>query len=106
VAKIFANEDSCLRLVSAVVMEISERFYRNFFINSDNGRFSSRVVNTFSLEATSIKLEKADLDIRLYLKPKMPLMPAENPLPPRGDMHEHFESDNVLPEVIPNSKNN
>ncbi len=82
------------------------RFYRNFFINSDNGRFSSRVINTFSFEATSIKLEKAGLDIRLYLKPKMPLIPAENPLPPRGDMHEHFESDNVLPEVIPNSKNN
>jgi transposase-like protein len=26
VARIFANEDSCLRLVSAVVMEISEQW--------------------------------------------------------------------------------
>ncbi len=26
VAKIFANEDSCLRLVTAVVMEISEQW--------------------------------------------------------------------------------
>ncbi|VVH57122.1 hypothetical protein BSPCLSOX_899 [uncultured Gammaproteobacteria bacterium] len=66
------------------------RFYRNFLIKSDNGRFSLRVVNTFSLETTSIKLEKTGLDVRLYLKPKMPLIPAEKPLPPRGDMHEHF----------------
>jgi hypothetical protein len=49
------------------------RFYRNFLIKSDNGRFSLRVANTFSLEITSIKLKRAGSDIRLHLKPKMPL---------------------------------
>jgi hypothetical protein len=29
-------------------------------------------------------------DIRLYLEPKMPLISADEPLPPRGDMHEYF----------------
>ncbi|CAC9542485.1 hypothetical protein [uncultured Gammaproteobacteria bacterium] len=66
------------------------RFYRNFLIKSDNGRFSLRVANTFSLEITSIKLKRAGSDIRLHLKPKMPLISVEEPLPPRGDMHEYF----------------
>jgi hypothetical protein len=33
------------------------KFYRNFLTKSDNGRFSLRVANTFSLETTSIKLK-------------------------------------------------
>ncbi|CAC9656721.1 RHS repeat-associated core domain-containing protein [bacterium endosymbiont of Bathymodiolus sp. 5 South] len=66
------------------------KFYRNFLTKSDNGRFSLRVANTFSLETTSIKLKNNGDDIRLYLEPKMPLISADEPLPPRGDMHEYF----------------
>jgi hypothetical protein len=50
------------------------RFYRNFLIESDNGRPSLRLANTFSLEIISIKLESIDNNIRLHLKPKMPLI--------------------------------
>jgi hypothetical protein len=46
---------------------------------------------TFSLKTTSIKLENNGDDIRLYLKPKMPLISAEEPLPPRGDMHQYHK---------------
>jgi hypothetical protein len=46
------------------------RFYRNFLIESDNGRPSLRLANTFSIEITSIKLESIDNNIRLHLKPK------------------------------------
>jgi hypothetical protein len=56
------------------------KFYRNFLKNSDNGRFSLKVTNTFSLKTTSIKLKNNGDDIRLYLKPKMPLISAEEPL--------------------------
>ncbi|CAC9461735.1 hypothetical protein [uncultured Gammaproteobacteria bacterium] len=63
-------------------------FYRNFLIESDNGRSSLRIANTFSLKVVSIQL-KDSYDIGLYLKPKMPLISAEKPLPPRGDMHEY-----------------
>jgi hypothetical protein len=35
----------------------------------------------------SIKLKNNGDDIRLYLEPKMPLISADDPLPPRGDMH-------------------
>jgi RHS repeat-associated protein len=66
------------------------RFYNNFLRNSDNGRSSSRITNTFSLEVTSIKLKSIGNDIRLHLKSKMPLISADEPLPPRGDMHEYF----------------
>ena len=66
------------------------RFYNNFLRNSDNGRSSLRITNTFSLEVTSIKLKSIGNDIRLHLKPKMPLISTEEPLPPRGDMHEYF----------------
>jgi RHS repeat-associated protein len=69
------------------------KFYRNFLTKSDNGRFSLRVANTFSLETTSIKLKNNGDDIRLYLEPKMPLISADEPLPPRGDMHEYFAPD-------------
>ncbi|CAC9466786.1 hypothetical protein [uncultured Gammaproteobacteria bacterium] len=62
------------------------KFYRNFLIKSDNGRSSLRIANTFSLEVSSIELEDADNNIRLHLKPKMPLISAKAPLPPRGDM--------------------
>jgi hypothetical protein len=40
------------------------RFYRNFLIESDNGRPSLRLANTFSLEIISIKLESIDNNIR------------------------------------------
>jgi hypothetical protein len=43
------------------------KFYRNFLKNSDNGRFSLEVTNTFSLKTTSIKLKNNGDDIRLYL---------------------------------------
>jgi hypothetical protein len=66
------------------------RFYNNFLRNSDNGRSSLRITNTFSLEVTSIKLKSIGNDIRLHLKSKMPLISADEPLPPRGDMHEYF----------------
>ncbi|VVH60032.1 Putative insecticidal toxin complex [uncultured Gammaproteobacteria bacterium] len=75
------------------------RFYRNFLIESDNGRPSLRLANTFSLEITSIKLESIDNNIRLHLKPKMPLISAEEPLPPRGDMHEYFAPASRLTKI-------
>jgi hypothetical protein len=59
-------------------------FYRNFLIKSDNGRSSLRISNTFSLKVASVELEAMGNNIRLYLKPKMPLISAEEPLPPRG----------------------
>jgi hypothetical protein len=40
------------------------RFYNNFLRNSDNGRSSLRITNTFSLEVTSIKLKSIDNNIR------------------------------------------
>ncbi|CAC9992775.1 hypothetical protein [uncultured Gammaproteobacteria bacterium] len=73
------------------------RFYRNFVSGSDNGRSSLRIANTFSLEIASIKLDdtkiSVDDSIFLYLKPEMPLISAEKPLPPRGDMHDYFAPD-------------
>ena len=75
------------------------KFYRNFLKNSDNGRFSLKVTNTFSLKTTSIKLKNNGDDIRLYLKPKMPLISAEEPLPPRGDMHEYLTPDSRLSRI-------
>ncbi len=69
------------------------RFYNNFLRNSDNGRSSLRITNTFSLEVTSIKLKSIDNNIRLHLEPKIPLISAEEPLSPRGDMHEYFAPD-------------
>ncbi|CAC9536018.1 hypothetical protein [uncultured Gammaproteobacteria bacterium] len=75
------------------------RFYNNFLRNSDNGRSSSRITNTFSLEVTSIKLKSIGNDIRLHLKPKMPLISAEEPLPPRGDIHEYFAPDSRLARI-------
>jgi hypothetical protein len=48
------------------------------------------ITNTFSLEVTSIKLKSIGNDIRLHLKPKMPLISTEEPLPPRGDMHDGY----------------
>ena len=75
------------------------RFYRNFLIESDNGRPSLRLANTFSLEIISIKLESIDNNIRLHLKPKMPLISAEEPLPPRGDMHEYFAPASRLTKI-------
>jgi hypothetical protein len=35
----------------------------------------------------------------LYLKPKMPLISAEKPLPPRGDMHDHFAPNRRLSKI-------
>jgi hypothetical protein len=46
-------------------------FYNNFLRNSDNGRSSLRITNTFSLEVTSIKLKSIGNDIRLHLKSKI-----------------------------------
>ncbi|WP_241502550.1 RHS repeat-associated core domain-containing protein, partial [Bathymodiolus azoricus thioautotrophic gill symbiont] len=66
------------------------RFYRNFLIESDNGRSSLRIANTFSLEVSSVELEAIGNNIRLHLKPKMPLISAEEPLPPREGMREYF----------------
>jgi hypothetical protein len=34
------------------------RFYHNFLIESDNGRSSLRIANTFSLEVSSVELDK------------------------------------------------
>ncbi|VVH58594.1 hypothetical protein BSPCLSOX_739 [uncultured Gammaproteobacteria bacterium] len=73
------------------------KFYRNFVGNSDNGRSSLRLANTFSLKITSIKLDDTRISagdsVFLYLKPKMPLISAEKPLPPRGDMQDCFTPD-------------
>jgi RHS repeat-associated protein len=66
------------------------RFYHNFLIESDNGRSSLRIANTFSLEVPSIELAAIDNNIRLHLKPKMPLISAEEPLPPREGMRGYF----------------
>ncbi|CAC9434926.1 hypothetical protein [uncultured Gammaproteobacteria bacterium] len=65
------------------------KFYRNFLIKSDNGRSSLRITNTFSLKVTFIELEDIGSNVRLYLKPKMPLISTEKSLPPRGEMHEY-----------------
>jgi RHS repeat-associated protein len=70
------------------------KFYRNFVGSSDNGRSSLRITNTFSLEIVSIKLDNTKINIDdsifLYLKPEMPLISVEEPLPPRGDMRGYF----------------
>jgi hypothetical protein len=63
-------------------------------ISPRGGRGSA---NTFSLETTSIKLKNNGDDIRLYLEPKMPLISADEPLPPRGDIHEYLFKFNKLP---------
>ncbi|SSC07484.1 RHS repeat-associated core domain-containing protein [bacterium endosymbiont of Bathymodiolus sp. 5 South] len=75
------------------------RFYNNFLKNSDNGRSSLRITNTFSLEVTSIRLKGISNDVRLHLKSKMPLISADEPLPPRGDMHEYFAPDSRSPGI-------
>ena len=67
--------------------QTDRNFYRNFLINSDNGRSSLRITNTFSLEVASVELEATGNNIRLHLEPKMPLISAEEPLPPRGGMY-------------------
>jgi hypothetical protein len=36
----------------------------------------------------------------VYLKPKMPLISAEEPLPPRGDMHEYLTPDKFAKRVV------
>ena len=76
------------------------KFYRNFLIKSDNGRSSLRIANTFSLEVDSVELEATGNNIRLYLEPKMPLISADKPLPPRGDMHEYFAPTSRLSRII------
>jgi uncharacterized protein (AIM24 family) len=57
---------------------------------SNNGRSSLRIANTFSLKIVSIKLDDTNISIDdsvfLYLKPEMPLISPEEPLPPRGDI--------------------
>ncbi|VVH66040.1 hypothetical protein BSPLISOX_742 [uncultured Gammaproteobacteria bacterium] len=75
------------------------KFYRNFLIKSDNGRSSLRITNTFSLKVASIEFEAIDNNIRLHLKPKMPLISADEPLPPRGDMYEYFAPDSRLAKI-------
>jgi hypothetical protein len=59
-----------------------------------HGRSSLRITNTFSLEIVSIKLDNTKINIDdsifLYLKPEMPLISIEEPLPPRGDMRGYF----------------
>ncbi len=75
-------------------------FYRNFLINSDNGRSSLRITNTFSLEVASVELEATGNNIRLHLEPKMPLISAEEPLPPREGMHEYFAPASRLFRII------
>ncbi|SSC08962.1 RHS repeat-associated core domain-containing protein [bacterium endosymbiont of Bathymodiolus sp. 5 South] len=78
-------------------------FYRNFVGHSDNGRSSLRLANTFSLKIVSIKLDDTRISagdsIFLYLKPKMPLISAEKPLPPRGDMQDCFTPDSRLSRI-------
>ncbi|VVM18580.1 hypothetical protein BSPWISOXPB_3499, partial [uncultured Gammaproteobacteria bacterium] len=76
------------------------KFYRNFLIKSDNGRSSLRITNTFSLKVDSVELEATGSNVRLYLEPKMPLISAEEPLPPRGDMHEYFAPTSRLSRII------
>jgi hypothetical protein len=44
------------------------KFYRNFLKNSDNGRFSLKVTNTFSLKTTSIKLKNSRFVGRVLVK--------------------------------------
>jgi hypothetical protein len=48
------------------------KFYRNFVGNSDNGRSSLRLANTFSLKINSIKLDDTRIsagdNVFLYLK--------------------------------------
>jgi hypothetical protein len=54
---------------------MAQRFFcrlilaHNFLIESDNGRSSLRIANTFSLEVPSIELAAIDNNIRLHLKP-------------------------------------
>ena len=70
------------------------KFYRNFVGSSNNGRSSLRIANTFSLKIVSIKLDDTNISIDdsvfLYLKPEMPLISAEKPLPPRVDIQDYF----------------
>ena len=75
------------------------KFYRNFLIKSDNGRSSLRITNTFSLKVASVEFEAIDNNIRLHLKPKMPLISVDEPLPPRGDMYEYFAPDSRLAKI-------
>ena len=71
-----------------------QKFYRNFVGGSNNGRSSLRIANTFSLKIVSIKLDDTNISIDdsvfLYLKPEMPLISPEEPLPPRGDIQDYF----------------
>jgi hypothetical protein len=60
--------------VEKFIIKNYSRFYHNFLIESDNGRSSLRIANTFSLEVPSIELAAIDNNIRLHLKPKMPLI--------------------------------
>jgi hypothetical protein len=53
----------------------------------------------YALVITSIKLKSIGNDIRLHLKPKMPLISADEPLPPREDMYEYFAPDNRLAKI-------
>jgi hypothetical protein len=59
-----------------------------------------RIANTFSLEVDSVELEATGNNIRLYLEPKIPLISADKPLPPRGDMHEYFAPTSRLSRII------
>jgi hypothetical protein len=43
-------------------------------------------LSNISLKVDSVELEATGSNVRLYLEPKMPLISAEEPLPPRGDM--------------------
>jgi hypothetical protein len=47
----------------------------------------------------AIEFEAIDNNIRLHLKPKMPLISADEPLPPREDMYEYFAPDNRLAKI-------
>jgi hypothetical protein len=62
---------------------------RLLFLSSLNIDKRLRITNTFSLKVTFIELEDIGSNVRLYLKPKMPLISTEKSLPPRGEMHEY-----------------
>jgi hypothetical protein len=58
----------------------------------------------FCLKVVSIQLKdsyKDSYNIGLYLKPTMPLISADEPLPPRGDMYEYFAPDSRLASRLP-----
>jgi transposase-like protein len=56
VAKIFANEDSCLRLVTAVVMEVSEQWQSSkAYLSLDNNNGFKQESSLANILATFVR---------------------------------------------------